>query len=296
MIGPTHKIGITGGTGLYKLPGLKNIREKKVTTPFGTPSAPLVIGTLGSNEVVFLARHGAKHSLLPEEINYRANIYALKKIGVTHVVSVSAVGSLQEHIKPGDMVIADQFFDRTRKDRKDSFFGKGLVVHVAFADPVCPWLRRALLEATKAAGVVAHDGGTYINMEGPAFSTRAESVVYRTLIGASVIGMTNLTEAKLAREAELCYSVLAQVTDYDSWRAHEQGVTISDIIATLQRNNEAGTRILCHLLESFAPPADCACRHALATAVVTPWDAVPRKTLEAVKLLVAPYLPAGKKR
>ena len=291
-----HTIAVIGGTGLYQMPGLKNVRKRTIATPFGAPSAPLHIGTLGGLSVIFLSRHGEQHTLLPEEINYAANLYALKKAGATHVVSVCAVGSLQENIKPGDFVVVDQFFDRTRKQRRDTFFGNGLVAHVSFADPVCPWMKTALVNAAKAAGVRAHNGGTYINMEGPAFSTRAESTMYSSTMGASVIGMTNLSEAKLAREAEMCYGSLAHITDYDSWRAHEEGVTITDIIATLNRNNAASMKILEAFLTSFDPPRDCACRHALADALLTPWPAVPAKTIAALKPIVANYLPTRKTR
>ncbi len=283
------KLAIIGGTGLAQLPGLEALRDEQVETPFGAPSAPLLTGRLGAHELVFLARHGLQHTLLPHEINYRANIYALKLHGVTHVISVCAVGSLQEEIHPGHLVLPDQFFDRTRGRREDTFFGGGLVAHVPFGDPVCPALRAALAQAGRACGAALHDGGTYVNMEGPAFSTRAESNWYRAN-GAAVIGMTNLTEAKLAREAELCYAAIAQVTDYDCWHTAHADVTIAGILALLKQTSAMTMTVLSEFLRTWAAPADCACRHALRTAFVTPWAAVPPQTLNAVRALVAPYL------
>jgi len=282
------KLALIGGTGLAKLPGLEDVREAALTTPFGAPSAPVQIGRMGAHELVFLARHGRQHSLLPSEINYRANIYALKTLGVTHVMGVCAVGSLQEHIRPGEIVVPDQFFDRTRGRREDTFFGRGLVAHVAFGDPLCAQMRAALAAAGGAAGAQVHQGGIYVNIEGPAFSTRAESHWYRAL-GASVIGMTNLTEAKLAREAELCYATLAQVTDYDCWHDTHADVTASDILAVLARTTAVTLRLVQAFVNTWQPPETCACRRALQTAFVTPWAAVPPATLASLRAIIAPY-------
>ena len=284
------KFGIIGGTGLYNLPLVTLSEEKQVTTPFGAPSSTLLCGTAAGNEIVFLARHGANHSILPEEINYRANIYALKREGVTHIVGVSAVGSLQENIHPGDFIAVDQFFDRTRKQRQDTFFGNGLVAHIAFSDPVCEELRCALVTAARKAGSVIHDGGTYLNMEGPAFSTRAESEYYHSLLKAAVIGMTNMTEAKLAREAEICYATFAQATDYDSWRTEEAGVSTDSILETIRKNTQQTITILNELLTSFKPSQDCPCRHSLQTALVTPLETVPAETIERLNVILSPYI------
>lgn len=286
------KLALIGGTGLAQLPGLEQQREAAVETPFGAPSAPVITGRLGGQEVAFLARHGRWHTLLPSEINYRANIYALKLLGVTHVIGVCAVGSLQDTIHPGDIVLPDQFLDRTRGRREDTFFGRGLVAHVAFGDPVCAGLRAALAVACRAVGAPVHNGGTYVNIEGPAFSTRAESQWYRGL-GGAVIGMTNLTEAKLAREAELCYATIAQVTDYDCWHATHADVTASDILAVLARTTALTTRVLASFINTWQPPEDCACRHALQTAFVTPWAQVPAATREALRAIIAPYCKEG---
>jgi 5'-methylthioadenosine phosphorylase len=285
------KFGIIGGTGLYHLPHVTITEEKQVTTPFGDPSSVLKCGTAGAHEIVFLARHGATHNIFPEEINYRANIYALKQEGVTHIVSVSAVGSLQENIHPGEFVAVDQFFDRTRKQRHDTFFGNGMVAHIAFSDPICEHMRQALIQSARKAGAAIHDGGTYVNMEGPAFSTRAESEFYHAQLKASVIGMTNLTEAKLAREAEICFTTLAQVTDYDSWRSEEAGVSTDDILETIKKNADWTHKILGEFLEMYQPSEDCPCRHALASALITPLETVPEETLKRLEALLTPYLP-----
>jgi len=284
------KFGIIGGTGLYNLPLVKMTEDKQVTTPFGPPSSTLRCGTAGAHEIVFLARHGANHDILPEEINYRANIYALKNEGVTHIIGVGAVGSLQEHIHPGEFIAVDQFFDRTRKQRHDTFFGNGIVAHIAFSDPVCEELRSALVRATKSVGSVIHDGGTYINMEGPAFSTRAESEYYHSGLNASVIGMTNLTEAKLAREAEICYATFAQVTDYDSWRTEEAGVSTDSILETIRKNTQQTITVLNELLATYQPSEDCPCRHSLETALITPLDTVPEETVERLSVILSPYI------
>jgi len=282
------KLALIGGTGLAQFPGLDDMREAELTTPFGAPSAPVQIGRMGSHELVFLARHGRQHTLLPGEINYRANIYALKTLGVTHVIGVCAVGSLQEHIHPGDIVVPDQFIDRTRGRREDTFFGRGLVAHVAFGEPLCADMRAGLAAAGGSVGAQVHQGGTYVNIEGPAFSTRAESQWYRTL-GASVIGMTNLTEAKLAREAELCYATIAHVTDYDCWHDTHADVTASDILTVLARTTGVTLRLIHAFVNTWQPAGTCACRRALQTAFVTPWAAVPPATLESLRAIIAPY-------
>lgn len=281
-------LGIIGGTGVYALPGLTAPETRTLMTPFGAPSAPVRIGMLHGTRLVFLARHGEQHTLLPSEINYRANLFALKMLGVTQVVSVCAVGSLREECAPGEVVIVDQFFDRTHKARHDTFFGDGVVAHVAFGDPVCPALSHALHAAAEAAGARAHMGGTYVNMEGPAFSTRAESEYYRRCVNASVIGMTCLTEAKLAREAALCFAVLAQVTDYDCWHSAHAAVTTTDIMTVLQRAGDVATRVIARLATTLPAGDACACRHALQTAFVTPPAAIPAH----IRARLAPLLNA----
>ena len=227
-------IGIIGGSGLYNIEGIKDIQSVSVDTPFGMPSDSFTVGTLEGRQVAFLPRHGKGHTILPSELNFRANIYAMKKLGAGHIIAVSAVGSMKEEIKPLDIVIPDQFFDRTR-GRVSTFFGEGIVGHVSFADPVCETLADKLHHATKSVGARVHKGGTYLCMEGPLFSTRAESNIYRQW-GISIIGMTNLQEAKLAREAEICYSTLAMATDYDCWRVEEESVTLEMIIGNLNKN------------------------------------------------------------
>ncbi|MDD5136904.1 MAG: S-methyl-5'-thioadenosine phosphorylase, partial [Candidatus Omnitrophica bacterium] len=239
------KIGIIGGSGFYNIDGIKNVKKVKVSTPFGEPSDPFMTGTLEGKEVVFLARHGKGHKILPGEINYRANIYAMKKLGVEEIISVSACGSLKEELKPLDIVIPDQFIDRTNMARPMTFFGDGIVAHIPFADPVCPHLSKTLAEAGRRCGANIHEGGIYINMEGPQFSTKAESKLYRSW-GVDIIGMTNLAEAKLAREAEICYATLACITDYDCWRMDEvcESVTLEMIINNLCRNVDVSKNIL----------------------------------------------------
>ncbi|NQU10644.1 S-methyl-5'-thioadenosine phosphorylase, partial [bacterium] len=228
------KLGIIGGSGLYQMAGLQQTRWVTVATPFGKPSDRYLTGRLGGRAVVFLPRHGRGHRILPSELNHRANLYGMKKLGVTTIISVSAVGSLQDKYRPTDVVLVDQFFDRTKRSRELTFFGNGVVGHVAFADPVCARLRGILLDGTRQAGGTVHDGGTYVNMEGPAFSTRAESLFHRAM-GWDVIGMTNYGEARCAREAEICYATMAMVTDYDCWKASEESVTVEMVIANLQK-------------------------------------------------------------
>lgn len=284
------EIGLIGGSGLYELAGLTTPREVPMATPFGPPSDAIRIGRMGDRGVAFLARHGRDHSLLPGEINYRANVYALKSLGVTRILSASAVGSMKPSIRPRDVVLPDQFIDRTN-GRFATFFGAGIAAHVAFADPVCPEARRVLLEAAVAAGATAHDGGTYVCMEGPAFSTRAESRLYRSW-GADVVGMTNLTEAKLAREAEICYATLALVTDYDCWHDVEADVTVTGVLENLRANAAlAAATLRGAVLALPRERAACACGDALRHAIITPLGAISEDVRARFRLLLARYLP-----
>ncbi len=268
------EVGIIGGSGVYSMEDLEDLREVWVETPYGAPSDLYRIGRLGGIEVAFLARHGRSHRIDPSHLPYRANIYGFKELGVRRILSASAVGSLREEIAPEDVVIPDQFYDRTR-GRVSSFFGEGVVAHVSFADPFCSHLRERLAAAADLAGVRAHSGGTYVCMEGPAFSTRAESRTYRrTIDNATVIGMTNLQEAKLSREAEICYATLALVTDYDCWHEEEEDVTTDAVIAVLQRNAEAARRILRTAVEMLDLERKCRCETALGQALLTPLEAI----------------------
>src|SRR5262245_37950399 len=282
------RIGIIGGSGLYDMPELSDREERVVTTPFGDPSAPFVLATLRGRRVAFLARHGAGHRLLPSELNFRANIYALKALGVEWILSASAVGSLREDYKPQDLVVPDQFFDRTR-GRVSTFFGDGLVAHVAFAHPFCRPLSALLCAAASQAGAVVHPRGTYVCMEGPQFSTVAESNSYRAS-GFDIIGMTNLQEAKLAREAELCYTTLALVTDYDCWHPDHDSVTVEMIVANLIANAAMAQRVIANAVERLPIDRDCECARALASAIITRPDVVPPATRERLKLIVGKYL------
>lgn len=277
-------LAIIGGSGLYAMKDVTVQQRLDLDTPFGPTSGPVELGSLGGVPVAFLARHGAGHRLLPSEVPYRANLWALKSLGVRAVVSFSAVGSLQARHAPGTLRLPDQFIDRT-VGRPSTFFGEGLVAHVAFADPTCPWLRARLLEAGLAAGLPIEDGGTYVCMEGPGFSTRAESRLHQSW-GADYIGMTQATEAKLAREAELCYATVALVTDYDSWREEEAGADGADIFATIAANIEKSRQLLRQVVPSLAEIPACACQEALKTALVTPKERVPEATLQRLSLLV----------
>src|SRR3989441_72023 len=270
------------------MPGLTKIKELRLRTPFGQPSDPYVLGTLEGRKVAFLARHGRGHRILPTELNFRANIYGFKHLGVERIVSVSAVGSLKEEHKPMEFVIPDQFFDRTRH-RVDTFFGNGLVAHIAFADPVCSELASVVAHACQKAGVVGKRGGTYLCMEGPQFSTKAESNVYRGL-GMDVIGMTNLQEAKLAREAELCYVTVAMVTDYDCWHPHHDSVTVDQIIAVLVKNAENAAKVVKATVAGLPRARSCKCGSALAHAILTERNKIPVATKEKLKLIVGKYL------
>ena len=285
------RFGVIGGTGLYQMENLEVIEEVEVETPFGKPSDALTVGRIHDVEVAFLPRHGRGHRILPSELNFRANIWALKKLGVETVVSVSAVGSMREDVEPKHLLIPDQFIDRTRH-RVDTFFGDGLVAHIGFADPVCNDLGRLLGDASEAAGATVHRGGTYLCMEGPQFSTRAESRMYRTW-GVDVIGMTNLQEAKLAREAELCYATIALVTDYDCWHEGEEDVDGAAVLEVLRQNGALAQSVLSEALRRLAGGAherSCGCPNALATALVTPRDLIPETTYRRVELLVGRYL------
>ena len=283
-----NRIGIIGGSGLYNIEGIENVEHINVDTPFGKPSDCFMVGKLEGKEVVFLPRHGKGHTLLPSELNFRANIYGMKKLGVGYIIAVSAVGSLKEEIKPLDMVIIDQFIDRT-KERDNTFFGDGIVAHTTFADPICPTLASVLFDATKKVTDNVHKGGTYICMEGPLFSTRVESLLYRQW-GGSVIGMTNLQEAKLAREAEICYSTLAMATDYDCWHEEEEEVTVEMIIANLLKNVENAKKILKESIRLISDNRDCKCMHALDGAIISHKDKIPEATKKKLDLIVGKYL------
>jgi 5'-methylthioadenosine phosphorylase len=282
-------IGVIGGSGLYEMEGLTDIRTVPVDTPFGTPSDEYVTGYLNGVKMVFLPRHGRGHRLLPSEVNYRANIFGMKKLGVERIISVSAVGSMKEDIPPGDIVIPDQFIDRTRGFRKDTFFGDGIVAHVAFADPVCAQLSDILYLAAQHAGATVHKGGTYICMEGPAFSTRAESHLYRSF-GVSVIGMTNLTEAKLAREAEICYATIALSTDYDCWHEQHADVSIEAIVTIIKQNVAMARNIIRHAVDVIGGDRSCPCASALQYAVITERKVIPEQVKQQLGIIIGKYL------
>ncbi len=282
------KIGIIGGSGLYSMPGFEAHEEQILDTPWGSPSDPYVVGTLAGKQVAFLARHGRGHRISPSELNFQANIWGLKALGVERIVSLSAVGSLKEEHRPLEFVIPDQFFDRT-KSRPSTFFGEGLVAHISFAHPICPDLANVVFKACSQAGVVAKKGGTYLCMEGPAFSTLAESNVYRGW-GMDVIGMTNLQEAKLAREAEMCYVTVAMVTDYDCWHPDHDAVTVTDIVANLMKNAEHACQVVAATVAGMPETRDCKCGSALAHALITDRKAIPDATRKKLDLLVGKYL------
>jgi 5'-methylthioadenosine phosphorylase len=282
------RIGIIGGSGLYGMPGLTDTRELRVKTPFGDPSDAIVVGTLEGRRVAFLARHGRGHRLTPSEINYRANICAMKMLGVERILSVSAVGSLRDDLPPLDFLIPDQFFDRTRL-RVATFFGGGLVAHVGFDKPTCTNLSAHIAEACDRAGVKAHRAGTYVCMEGPQFSTLAESHTYRQL-RFDVIGMTNLTEAKLAREAELCYATIAMITDYDCWHPQHDAVTLDEIIGNLSRNTANVQRVLHEVVRELPDARNCKCGSALAHAILTDRTAISRATKKRLAPIIGKYI------
>jgi 5'-methylthioadenosine phosphorylase len=282
------EIGVIGGSGLYALPELRNVEELFLDTPWGEPSDAYMVGTIQGRRVAFLARHGRGHRILPTELNFQANIYGFKMLGVERVLSFSAVGSLKQEHKPLDFVLPDQFVDRTRH-RTDTFFGNGLVAHVSLADPVCPALLGVLERAGRDAGIPAKRGGTYLCMEGPQFSTKAESNLYRSW-GMDVIGMTNLQEAKLAREAEICYATVAMVTDYDCWHPDHDAVTVEQIISNLHKNSANASKLLLRAVEALPKERACCCGEALASAIITERDKIPHETLSKLKLIVGKYL------
>lgn len=283
------KFGIIGGSGLYKMEDLTQVKLKSIETPFGDPSDKFILGSLAGKDVVFLPRHGQGHTILPSEINYRANIWGMKSLGVTHLVSISAVGSLKLEIEPGHIVIPDQFIDRTQ-NRASTFFGNGIAAHLPFGNPVCKILSDQIIQAVQKVGVTVHQGGTYVCMEGPMFSTRAESEMYRSL-GASVIGMTNLQEAKLAREAELCFSTIALSTDYDCWHESEEDVSVEMVLETVHKNVHNTQLILKELLSTYEPgSAPCVDQSALQGAIMTTPEMIPAETKEKLSLLIRKYI------
>jgi len=284
-----HKIGIIGGSGLYSIEGFTGQKWVKVKTPFGAPSDDFLTGQLAGREVVFLPRHGRGHRILPSELNHRANIWAMKKLGVAWIISVSAVGSLQKQYRPCDIVLPDQFLDRTKRDFEHTFFGRGIVGHVAFADPVCEELRKLVLQASRSLKVRVHDGGTYVNMEGPAFSTRAESTTHHRL-GYDVIGMTNLGEAKCAREAEIAYATIAMITDYDCWKADEAHVTVEMVVANVTRNAATAKAVIARVIPKIPLEPGWPCHDALKNAIMTDRTVWPKKTIAELKPLLARYL------
>ncbi len=282
-------IGVIGGSGLYEIDGLSDIEEVKVSTPFGDPSDLFVTGVLDGVKLVFLPRHGRGHKFLPSEVNYRANIYGMKKLGVERIISVSAVGSMKEDIVPGHIVIPDQFFDRTQGKRASTFFGDGIAGHVQFADPICLDLSDLVYAAAVEAGATVHKGGTYICIEGPNFSTRAESNIYRSW-GVDIIGMTNIPEARLAREAEICYATVALATDYDCWHEGHEDVSVEAVIAVIKQNVAMARNIIRIAAGKVPATRPCACAEALKFAVMTRADAIPEKTRKNLDLLVGKYL------
>jgi 5'-methylthioadenosine phosphorylase len=284
----TTIIGVIGGSGLYHMDDLESVREVEVKTPFGKPSDRLIRGKLGGAELIFLPRHGKGHRWLPTEVNFRANIFAFKKLGVQRIISVSAVGSLRENIAPGHLVVPDQFIDRTTQ-RPSTFFGKGLVAHVSLANPFCPDLSGMLVQAAKAESATVHSGGTYVCMEGPQFSTRAESNLYRSW-GAHVIGMTNLQEAKLAREAEICFGTLALATDYDCWNEHAGDVEIEHVLAVLKSNVNLAQRTIRRAAGEIESARSCACASALKDAMITDRSRIPKKLKTALRPIIGKYL------
>jgi 5'-methylthioadenosine phosphorylase len=284
----TPILAIIGGSGLYAVAGLEEVQEHNIDTPFGKTSAPIIVGKLEGQPVAFLARHGIGHFISPTEINYRANIYALKSLGVDRIVSVSACGSLRDDYAPGDIIIPDGLFDFTRK-RKSSFFEQGLVAHVSVPDSFCPDLSKKILDATQKTGARVHKGGTFITIEGPRFSTRAESNVFRSW-GMSLIGMTTAPEAFLAREAEICYAVMAHVTDYDVWHIREKPVTVEMVVEILNKNTQTVLEAVSHLVRDLKPERDCKCGSALQDALITQVEKIPNETRQRLSLLVDRYL------
>jgi 5'-methylthioadenosine phosphorylase len=286
-------IGVIGGSGLYELPGLTDVRWRRVRTPFGDPSDEYCVGRMGSQRVVFLARHGRGHRLMPTELNFRANVWGLKSLGVEWVISISAVGSMKEDIHPLDLVIPDQFFDATKR-RIGSFFGDGIVGHVGMAEPVCPQLATVVEKAARQTSATVHRGGTYLCIEGPQFSTRSESRIYRSW-GVDVIGMTNMPEAKLAREAELCYATLALATDYDVWHDTHAAVSVEAVVQNLLKNVATAKEVLGRAIPEIGPARTCECPRALASAIITSPASFPLTTRRRLELLIGKYFPAEQK-
>ncbi len=288
---PQAKIGVIGGTGLYDIEGLTDIEEVNIDTPFGKPSDAITIGRLEGVEVAFLPRHGKGHRISPTELPVRANIYALKSLGVGHIIAVCSAGSFKQEIKPGHLVIPDQIIDRT-KGRVSSFFSDGIVTHIPFAEPFCPTLSQVLYQSAKAAGASVHPKGTFVVMEGPAFSTRAESRLYRSW-GADIIGMTALPEAKLAREAEICYAIIGCVTDYDSWMERSEPVTIDAILNVLRQNIDTARKIIKLVVSRLPEKRNCGCATALETAIITDRELIPAEQKKKLDLLIGKYLSKG---
>ncbi|MFT5285644.1 MAG: 5'-methylthioadenosine phosphorylase [Planctomycetota bacterium] len=281
-------VGVIGGSGLYEMEGLTDVKEVKLSTPFGEPSDAYITGVLGETKMVFLPRHGRGHRISPTEINFRANIWGMKQLGVTQILSVSAVGSMREEIEPGHFVVIDQFFDRSRH-RADTFFEKGVVAHVMFADPICSHLRPVLVKAGRDNGLTIHDGGTYINMEGPQFSTRAESKIYRKW-DVDVIGMTNLQEARLAREAEICYATIAMSTDYDCWHEAHDDVTVEAILEVMHRNVDNAKAVVASAVSAIAEERTCGCQSSLKYAIMTAPDMISSEARDRLGLFIDKYL------
>jgi 5'-methylthioadenosine phosphorylase len=286
-------IGVIGGSGLYELPGMTDVRWRRVRTPFGDPSDEFCVGRMGSQQVVFLSRHGRGHRIMPTELNFRANIWGLKSLGVEWVISISAVGSMKEEIRPLDLVIPDQFFDATKR-RVSSFFGDGIVGHIGMAEPICPQLATILEKAGRQTSATVHRGGTYICIEGPQFSTRAESRIYRSW-GVDVIGMTNMPEVKLAREAELCYATLALATDYDVWHGIHEAVSVETVVKNLLQNVATAKEVLARAIPAIGPPRSCACPHLLQRAIISDPKTFPLTTRRRLELIIGKYLPAERK-
>ena len=283
------RIGVIGGSGLYHLEGLEDLEWRRIDAPFGAPSDELLLGRYGGRDVVFLPRHGRGHTLLPSELNHRANIMAMKQVGVRWILSVSAVGSLQPDYEPCDVVVVDQFLDKTKRSADQTLFGKGIVAHIAFAEPTCAELRQLLVRAGREAGLTMHDGGTYVNMEGPAFSTRAESLRNHH-DGHAVIGMTNLGEAKCAREAEIAYATMAMVTDFDAWKPHDPHVTVDAVVEYLHRNSAAAKKVIGQVIRAIDREAECSCHAALENAILTQREKWPADTIEALRPLIGRFL------
>ncbi|MCF6265651.1 MAG: S-methyl-5'-thioadenosine phosphorylase [Desulfuromusa sp.] len=285
-------IGVIGGSGLYEIEGLTDVKEVRLETPFGDPSDAYITGTLGDAQMVFLPRHGRGHRLLPSEVNYRANIYGMKILGVEHIISVSAVGSMKEEIVPGHIVVPTQFVDRTQGKRASTFFGNGVVGHVQFADPVCADLSTILVESAREVGATVHRGGTYVCIEGPNFSTRAESQIYRSW-GVDIIGMTNLPESRLAREAEICYGTVALATDYDCWHEVHEDVSVESVIAIIQQNVTAAKEIIkaaVNMIVQQRQQRNCCCAEALKFAIMTEKSLIPSETLQALEPIIGKYM------